>query len=53
MMPDNGGFAVAAYTLTAIVYLAYALSIKVRERKLRARLEALERSGSTSAPGNR
>ena len=38
MTPDNGGYAIAAYTLTAVVYLGYVLSIKVRERRLRQRL---------------
>lgn len=42
MTPDNGGFATAAYTLAAIVYLGYVLSIKVRERRLRHRLTRLE-----------
>jgi hypothetical protein len=44
MTPDNGGFATAAYTLAAIVYLGYVLSIKVRERRLRRRLAQLEAS---------
>jgi len=48
--PDNGGFATAAYILTAIVYLAYVLSIKVRERRLRERLAHLE---SAARPASR
>ncbi|MEO6527215.1 MAG: hypothetical protein ABIP93_11360 [Gemmatimonadaceae bacterium] len=44
MTPDNGGFATAAYILAGIVYLAYAVSITVRERRLRARLAQLESS---------
>ena len=42
MTPDNAGFATAAYTLAAIVYLGYVLSIKMRERRLRRRLAELE-----------
>jgi hypothetical protein len=51
MTPDNGGYAVAAYLLTALVYLAYIVSIRVRERRLRSRLETLEatRAGTDSA----
>jgi hypothetical protein len=44
MTPDNGGFATAAYIITAIVYLSYALSIKLRERRIRARLARLDAS---------
>ena len=44
MTPDNGGFATAAYTITAIVYLAYAASIKLRERRIRERLARLDAS---------
>ena len=42
MTPDNAGFATAAYTVAAVVYLAYVVSIKVRERRLRERLERLD-----------
>ncbi|MEO8560882.1 MAG: hypothetical protein ABI601_02330 [bacterium] len=42
MTPDNGGYATAAYTLAAIVYLGYVLSLKLRERRLRQRLAQLE-----------
>ena len=38
MTPDNAGFATAAYVITAIVYLGYALSLQLRERQLRQRL---------------
>ena len=38
MTPDNGGFATAAYTLAALVYLGYVVSLKIRERNLRRRL---------------
>ena len=41
MTPDNGGFATAAYALAAIVYVAYIVSIKLRERRLRERLDTL------------
>ena len=42
MTPDNGGFAMAAYSLVAIVYGAYVLSLKLRERRVRERLERLD-----------
>ena len=42
MTPDNGGYATAAYTLAAIVYLGYVLSLKLRERRLLRRLAQLE-----------
>jgi uncharacterized membrane protein YciS (DUF1049 family) len=42
MTPDNGGFAIAAYVLAAIVYVGYVLSIKMRERRLRDRLARAE-----------
>ena len=44
MTPDNGSFTTAAYTLAAIIYLAYVLSLKLRLRRLRARAIALETS---------
>ena len=44
MTPDNTSFAYAAYTLAAIIYLAYVLSLKIRLRRLRARAIALETS---------
>ena len=47
MTPDNGGYATAAYVLAALVYLGYAVSLKVRERRLRARLS---RVGSPARP---
>ena len=42
MTPDNGGYAMAAYILAALVYIGYVLSIRVRERRLRHRLAQLE-----------
>ena len=42
MTPDNGGFAIAAYVCAAIVYAAYAASLVIRERNLRARIDANE-----------
>jgi hypothetical protein len=42
MTPDNGAFATAAYVLAAIVYLGYVLSLKLRLRRLRARMLALD-----------
>ena len=37
-MPDNAGFAYAAYIATAIIYGAYALSLVLRSRRVRERL---------------
>ena len=54
MTPDNGGFATAAYVITAIVYLGYVLSLKLRERQLRervSRLDASSRQASNRAAG--
>ncbi|MEO8334448.1 MAG: hypothetical protein ABI664_05720 [bacterium] len=42
MTPDNGIFAIIAYTLTAIVYLGYAAILSAREKALRARLAKLD-----------
>ena len=42
MTPDNGQFAIAAYTLAAIVYLSYSAILIGRERARRAKLEKLE-----------
>jgi hypothetical protein len=44
MTPDNAGYTTAAYTLAAIVYLAYVLSLKLRLRRLRAKMIALDAS---------
>lgn len=44
MTPDNAGFYHAAYVAAAVVYLGYAISIRVRARALRARLEAVSRT---------
>jgi hypothetical protein len=49
MTPDNAGFTTAAYTLAAIVYLAYVLSLKLRLRRLRARALALD---TAARPGS-
>lgn len=35
MPPDNGGYMVAAYIVTALVVVGYAVSLFVRARKLR------------------
>ncbi len=40
MTPDNAGFYHAAYAVAAVVYVGYALSIRVRARALRDRLAA-------------
>jgi len=44
MTPHNGGYATAAYTLAALVYLGYIVSLRVRERSLRRRLAQLASS---------
>ena len=49
MTPDNGAFATAAYTIAAIVYVAYVASIKVRERRLRDRLARLDAPTRTNS----
>jgi hypothetical protein len=41
MTPDNGAFTTAAYAIAALVYLGYILSLKLRERRIRARLAQL------------
>jgi hypothetical protein len=54
MTPENGGFATAAYVIAALVYLAYVLSLKLRLRRLRERiiaLDALARPRSDRAEG--
>ena len=38
MMPDNGGYATAAYIAAAIIYVGYALSVRARARRLAERL---------------
>jgi hypothetical protein len=40
MTPDNGFYYHAAYVAAAVIYLGYALTLRVRARRLRARLEA-------------
>jgi hypothetical protein len=54
MTPDNGAFATAAYVIAAVVYGAYVVSIKLRERGLRerlARLDAAARPTSNRSSG--
>jgi len=54
MTPDNASYTYAAYTLAAVINLAYVLSLKVRLRRLRARaivLEAMARPRSDRAEG--
>ena len=41
MTPDNGQFAIAAYTLATIVFLGYSAILVGRERALRAKLAKL------------
>jgi hypothetical protein len=40
MTPDNGFYYHAAYVAAAVIYVGYALTLRVRVRRLRARLEA-------------
>lgn len=40
-MPGNEGFYHAAYVIGAVVYLGYALSLWLRSRRARARLDDL------------
>ena len=41
MTPDNGIFYELAYAAAAIVYVGYAITLVMRRRALRARLDAL------------
>jgi hypothetical protein len=41
MIPDNGGYATAAYIAAALIYLTYAFTLRARMRRLAARSEAL------------
>lgn len=36
MIPDNGGYATAAYVAAAIIYVVYAMTIRSRTRRLLA-----------------
>ena len=49
MTPDNEAFATAAYVLTALVYAGYALSLYLRERRLRERLSRLDAPARTTS----
>jgi hypothetical protein len=49
MTPDNGSFTTAAYALAALVYLGYVLSLKLRERRVRARLDQLDARAHTTS----
>ncbi len=40
MIPDNGGYATAAYVAAAVIYVFYAISVRARTRALRARVLA-------------
>ncbi len=42
-MPDNGGYATAAYIVAAVVYVSYAISIRIRAARLRERLREVSR----------
>lgn len=39
MTPDNGIFAVVAYTITTVVYLGYVVILHAREKALRMKLD--------------
>jgi hypothetical protein len=41
MIPDNGGYATAAYIAAAVVYVTYAFTLRARMRRLVARSESL------------
>ena len=38
MIPDNGGYATAAYVAAAVIFVLYALSVRARTRALRGRV---------------
>ena len=40
MIPDNGGYATAAYVAAAVIFVLYAISVRARTRALRARVRA-------------
>lgn len=40
MIPDNGGYATAAYVAAAVIFVLYAISVRVRTRALRTRVRA-------------
>lgn len=40
MIPDNGGYATAAYVAAAVIYVVYAISVRARTRALGALLRA-------------
>ena len=41
MIPDNGGYATAAYIAAAIIYVGYMLSVRSRAKRLAQRLAQL------------
>ena len=47
-MPDNGGFATAAYIIVAVVYVSYAITLRVRMRGVRERARQLSSRSSES-----
>lgn len=48
-MPDNGGYAIAAYIAAAVIYLAYAVTIRVRLIALQGRArDIVSRDDSTT-----
>ena len=49
MIPDNGGYAAAAYLAAAVIYVLYAISVRARTRVLLARA----REGSAAESGAR
>jgi hypothetical protein len=45
--PDNAIYYQLAYVAAAVIYVGYALSIVVRRRRLRARMDALTQGERT------
>ncbi len=45
MIPDNGGYATAAYIAAAIIYVGYTLTVRSRTKRLAKRLAELNAQG--------
>ena len=46
MIPENGGYATAAYLAAAVIYVLYAISVRARTRVLLARAREATSAGS-------
>lgn len=46
MIPDNGGYATAAYVAAAVIYVLYGISIRARTRALRQRIRTSSAAAS-------